>query len=140
MGKLIQLIGMLVFIDMMVYLFGTNLASFSLTSMIFLAIKYGSFEFLKNKFSIIFGIISSNLAVGIGVYLATWFGSGNRDTSTWNAVASSLLLNLSADFIVIYRTLSQVYPPLTYYLATIMFVPVIIIYFFILIEWVRGKD
>jgi len=134
------MIGMLIFLDMMVYLFSSDLSTFSLTSVIFYTIKEGNFDFIKNNLFNIFEIIVSNLVISSGVYFFSWSATGSRETATWNTLATVLLLNLSADFIVIYRYLMNVYPPLTYYLATLIMMPIILIYVFIILEWVRGKD
>ena len=141
MGKLVQLIGLLVFIDMIFFLFSSeDLASISLTSIIFLSIKYGSFEFIKDNLFKIFTSSGTSLLAAGGVYALSWLATGKRETATWVAIALTFLLNLTADFIVIYNYLAGIHRPLTYYLATILMVPIAIIYIFIALEWVRGKD
>ena len=141
MGKFIQLIILLIFIDMMFFLFsGDDLMSISFTSMIFLAIKNGSIDFIRDNLFNIFIVASSNLVVGAGVYATAWFTTGSRETATWITIATAFLLNLIADFVIIYNYLAGIHPPLTYYLATITMLPIAIIYVFIVLEWVRGKD
>jgi len=40
----------------------------------------------------------------------------------------------------IYKVLAGIHPPLTSYIALFLMTPFIILFVFIAIEWIRGKD
>lgn len=58
----------------------------------------------------------------------------------WSCVGVFFFVQLGADFVGVYNFLSQINPPLSKLMAIVLMVPIILIYSFICIEWIRAKD
>ena len=147
MGKLIYFILILVFVDMMFFVF-VNTDAVSINSVVFKSIgelsSTGDFNLIKNLLStqLLINILLS-LAVAIaaaGVILKFTGGSYNATDFVWASVASTYFIQLGYDFVHIYKVLAEIQPPLTSYLALFLIAPFAIIFVFIAIEWIRGKD
>jgi hypothetical protein len=147
MGKFIYFIAMIIFLDLMFFIF-INPESYSLTSVIWTSISalssgqgWGSIVaiLLDNIVSRL--LIIAGVAILAGVLLRFVGGSStNTETYIWTIIASEFLISIGADFVVVFRMLANVKPPLTTIFALILFLPIIIIFVFLLLEWIRGKD
>jgi len=147
MGKLIYFILILVFVDMMFFVF-VDTSAVSVNSVVFQSLKElsatGDFNLIKNLLStdLLINIITS-LAIAIaaaGVVLKFTGGTYQVSDFVWASVASTYFIQLGYDFIHIYKILSEINPPLTRYLALFLIAPFAILFVFIAIEWIRGKD
>lgn len=146
MGKVITMITILIFIDLLFLVTGqlcTAPDSCSFTSLIFEAIIKLKDGFNINIFTELIGDITNFasssvglwaiLAGAIGVTLGTLIT--RSDIFLFIPVATSLAL-ISSDFVVIFAELSKH----SIILATLVIAPLLITYFIIILDWVRGKD
>ena len=147
MGKFLYYIVMLVFLDLMFSIF-INPADVSLLSAIWTAISIlllgGSWSqltaILSNGLFIATTIASASIVI-TGIILSRVAGSGvNVETFIWTSIAITFMINLGADFIVVFRILESVHRPLSTILALIIMSPILIIFIFTVLEWVRNKD
>ena len=147
MGKLIYYIVFLLFADLMFFIF-INPTDYSLLSVIWTATSIlllgGSWSALTAVLSNTLFVITLSLSViaaaGVGIVLRVTGGTYNVETFIWASIGTTFMINLGADFIVIFKILSEVKPPLTTILALIMLAPMIIVFIFGILEWIRGKD
>ena len=136
MGKLINLIAILIFIDLLFIITGQlTINDASPSSLILQAIidpqTILSTDFFKTFF-VVAGV--SVLTVG-GAVLVGIINKAGIDILGF-ATATVLLTGLAGDYIVIWNILRVAIP----ILATLIFAPIIVIFIFVLVEWVRNKD
>ncbi len=145
MGKLITYLIALIFIDLLFIITGQvcGVDACSLGSIIFNALlNLGALNFTQffteligdflNLATSTTGILSL-LATGgviIGAFLAT------REITILFIPLALTLAVIAGDFIFIYTELFKFSP----ILATLIMSPIIIIYAFVIVEWLRGKD
>ncbi len=147
MGKFLYYIVLLVFTDLLFSIF-INPVDVSLLGAIWTAISIlifgGSWSQLSTVLTsglFIATTIASTAIVATGVVLSRVAGSGvNVETFIWTSIATAFMINLGADFIVIFRILESIHRPLSTILALIIMAPVITVFFFTVLEWVRNKD
>jgi len=84
-----------------------------------------------------FALTKGITVLGTGVQAG---GTVDVGTLVWMAVGTFFLLGIGMDFITIFSYLQGTFPPFSRILALLIFIPLSIIYSFVLLEWIRGKD
>lgn len=148
MGKMINLVSMLVFIDLFFLVTGQLCVEgvCSISSIVFGAILDPNTILDLGIFTFLIGTIQSLLSspTGIasllgGATVATVFVGSSifRGIDTILFITIGLTLaGLASDFIFLFVNLSQ----LNFVLAAMTILPIIIIYIFSIVEWMRLKD
>ena len=131
MGKLISFIIMLVVIDLLFLITG-QLTLDSPSSLIINVIQDPSTIVQTNFWTILItsiGLLAVTTAVIAGIV------TRSSDVVIFITMGTALALMIG-DFAVIYNHLASINRPF----ATIIMSPILLIFTFIIIEWVRGKD
>ncbi len=131
MGKLINYLTTLIFIDIVMIVTG-QFTPTSSTSIIINAIADPSSLTTSNFWAT---LITGLSLLAIGTAVVVGFVTRNSDVVIFIAMGGALAL-LIGDFVSIFNYLAG----LNYVLATIIFAPITILFALIIIEWVRGKD
>ena len=98
----------------------------------------GSIFWLMLGLMVIAFVITKGISVlGTGIQSG---GSVDIPTLIWMSLALFFYLSIGIDFISVFGTVQSISPPFSRILALIIFIPIGILYFFTLIEWIRGKD
>ena len=154
MGKLTYLILMLVMIDLMFFVFIDTPAA-SLNSAVFKSITVvaegGGWENVKSLFTFNWITIILSLATlavaAAGITLKFLGISSNTETYIWATVAGLFVYGMGADYLHIFKVLAGIAGPtaatsgpLRFYVALFLMLPIIILFIWTIIEWIRGKD
>lgn len=147
MGKFLYYVVILTFMNLMFFIF-LQPADMSLLGIIWsiifgIAGGGGWSELTASLSSGLFNLTTALAAVAsiAGIALATVTrGAINLETFIWTSIAVTFLINLGVDFIIIFRMLAIVKPPLTIILALIFTAPYAVLFVFTILEWIRGKD
>jgi len=134
MGKTMYFISIIIFIDLLfvVFLGGST----SLQSIIFNWITEPK-DFDTNFVSLALRSLFTTLAIGATAAIVVSTISGAKtDTVLFAGFAAGTLYNVGKDFYGLYDIISLESTTL----ATILILPFIIMFAFITIEWLRGKD
>lgn len=132
MGKLINLIMILVFIDMMLLL--TGQLGVNSPSSIFFQFILDPTNITSTQFYSIFITIGVISLIGTGGVIVGSFISATNVLAF--GAMSAVLAGLVGDFSTVYTRLYQESP----ILATIIMVPIIVTFIMTVTEWLRGKD
>ncbi len=137
MGKLANFIVILVFIDLLL-LFTGQLSTESTTSLIMGAILDTSLIKTSQFWLQLIGIEGGNfglkaLGVGVAVFIGTAITKAESILFIPLALALSLLVG---DFLTIFTMAKSLNP----ILASLIVTPIIILFSFTILEWLRGKD
>ena len=145
MGKLIQFVTLLIFMDLFLIATGQicssgagcSLGSILLNSLLNIE-NATALSFFTDLIGDITNLFSSGtgiaaLILGAGVLIGSLFNPG--DIRFFLPVTLSLAL-LTADFVFI----AAYFISLNAVLGTIIFAPIILIYILTIVEWLRGKD
>lgn len=84
--------------------------------------------------------IAAAVAAGTGAISFLARGSINITDLAWVVVGVFFFFNIGLDWFAIYNYISLIHPPFTKILGILFLVPLGVIYFFIAVEWMRGKD
>lgn len=139
MGKMILLISILIFVDMIFLIgFPGTLQSHSiLAQLIQNPTDINASTFLPSLLSTIASVI---VGAGIASGLSYLAGGGRLSLSAelvfFYGIASGLFFTLIQDYIAIYSLVSLSSKTV----ASLLMIPFIIIFGFIIIEWLKGKD
>lgn len=136
MGKLINLIAILIFIDLLFIITGQLTINDTNPSSLILKAIIDPQTILSTDFFKTFFVVAgvSVLTIG-GAVLVGIINKAGIDILGF-ATATVLLTGLAGDYITIWNILRAANP----ILATLIFAPIIVIFIFVLVEWVRGKD
>lgn len=142
MGKMIQMVSLIVMIDM--FFLVTGQLTGTLTSLIFESLlqigQVSASEFFTNLIGNASNLTGSTVgllsllsagAVVIGAFLAT------REIQLLFIPMTGTLAFFAMDFVSIYNNNLRTANPV---LAVMIMAPIILIYFMVAVEWLRGKD
>ncbi|KKM62199.1 hypothetical protein LCGC14_1524070 [marine sediment metagenome] len=136
MGKMINLIIILVFIDLLFIVTGQlSIAETNPSSLILQAILDPQTILSTQFFTLFFRVAGLATILTTGAVLVGIINKAGIDIIGF-ASATVLLTGLAGDYITIWNLLRAQNPVL----ATLIFAPIILMFIFILVEWVRGKD
>ena len=136
MGKMINLIIILVFIDLLFIVTGQlSIAETNPSSLILQAILDPQTILSTQFFALFFSVAGLATILTTGAVLVGIINKAGIDIIGF-ASATVLLTGLAGDYITIWNLLRAQNPVL----ATLIFAPIILMFIFILVEWVRGKD
>lgn len=134
MGKLVNYITILIFIDLLFLVTG-QLSLSSPTSVILNGIQDPSILLTTNLWTLLFvGVASLGALVATATVIAG-IATRNSDIVIFFAMASTLAL-IVPDFILIYNHLASINKPL----AILIMSPVVTLFALTVVEWARGKD
>jgi hypothetical protein len=140
MGKIFNYLAILIFVDLVFIVTAQNISSLSsiiinsllnienITSMGFFSELIGDVSSLFNSGTGIASLLVT-AAVGVGFFFSS------SDTKFFVPIALSLAL-IAGDMVVILVYLIS----LNLILGMFLFAPLIILYYFCVVEWLRGKD
>lgn len=127
------MISTIVFVDLLFITFWGG--SGSLQS-IFVSWITNPTAFDSNFITIVIKSAFDSIIIGASAVVATFFSGAKTDTVLFAAFASTTLYNIGKDYLTMYQQVSIVSPVL----ATIFIVPFMIMFAFIVMEWLKNKD
>ncbi len=133
MGKMINMITIVIFVDMLFLAFWGG--STSLESIIWNWLV-DPVDFNTNLVTVALTSLFSTIAAGALTAVVVALSGAKTDTVLFASFASAVILNIGKDYLFMFQQISQV----NTLLATILIIPFLITFSFITIEWLRGKD
>lgn len=133
MGKMIAMISTILFVDLIFITFWGG--STSLQS-IFVSWITDPAAFNSNFVAITIEAAFSSIIIGASAVVATFFSGAKTDTVLFAAFASTTLYNIGKDYLTMWQIISLINP----ILATIIIMPFMIMFAFIVVEWLKNKD
>jgi hypothetical protein len=136
MGKLINLLVMLIFIDLFFIITGQLIVDETNPSSLILGAIIDPKTILSSDFFKTFFLVAGIASIlTVGAVVTGIINKAGIDIIGF-ASATVLLTGLSGDYLTIFGILKEASP----ILATLVFGPIIITFIIVLVEWVRGKD
>lgn len=133
MGKMIKMITIVIFVDMLFLTFWGG--STSLESIIWNWLV-DPVNFNTNLVTLALKSLFSTIAAGALTAVVVALSGAKTDTVLFAAFASAVILNIGKDYLFMFQEIAAV----NTIIATILIVPLLIIFSFVTIEWLRGKD
>lgn len=128
-----QMISTIIFVDILFITFwGTTT---SLQSIIFNWIL-DPVNFDSNLVTIAFNSLFSTIAAGALTAVVVALSGAKTDTVLFAGFASGVLYNIGKDYLFMFQEIAKI----NTILATLFMVPFLIMFAFIVVEWLRGKD
>jgi len=134
MGKLINFITILIFIDLLFLVTG-QLTLDSPTSVILNGLQDPSILLTTNLWTLVFVGVASLSALAVTSVVIAGIATRNSDIVIFFAMAGTFAL-LVPDFILIYNHLASINQPL----AILIMSPIVTLFALVVLEWARGKD
>ena len=131
MGKLVTLITMLIFIDILFVM--TGQLALSSSSSVIITAMFSPADIMETNFWAL--VITSLVSLGAVAGIVAGLVTRNSDIAIFFAMAGTLAL-LVMDYVAIYRYLFA----LNNLLALIVLGPIVVIFSMVILEWARGKD
>ncbi len=133
MGKMVTMISTIIFVDILFILFwGT---STSLTSILFNWIVDPT-NFDGNLVTLAFFSLFSTIAAGALTAVVVALSGAKTDTVLFASFASGVLYNVGKDYLFMFQELTNI----NVQIANVFMIPFIVMFSWISIEWLRGKD
>lgn len=133
MGKMIKMISFIIFVDILFITLWPG--STSLQGIIFNWVSNPT-AFNTNFVTLVFQSLVGTIAVGALTAVVVALSGAKTDTVLFASFAGGTLYNIGKDFLFMFQEVSKV----SAIFATLLIVPFIIMFAFITIEWLRGKD
>lgn len=130
---MIAMISTILFVDLIFITFWGG--STSLQS-IFVSWITDPAAFNSNFVAITIEAAFSSIIIGASAVVATFFSGAKTDTVLFAAFASTTLYNIGKDYLTMWQIISLINP----ILATIIIMPFMIMFAFIVVEWLKNKD
>lgn len=131
MGKTMNMIGILVFVDILFLIFWGG--SSSLQSIVMSAL----IDNTNYNGSLLAIALTQTLLVSlIGFAVVAIIGSTKTDTILFATFGLGTLFNLGKDFIFMFQEIKSI----NLIVATLFLIPITVMYMWIIVEWIRGKD
>jgi len=136
MGKMINFLVILIFIDLLFIVTGQLVITETNPSSLILQAILDPETILSTQFFATFFTVAGVASIlTVGAVVTGIINKAGIDIIGF-ASATVLLTGLAGDYITIFNLL-RVQNPI---LATLLFGPIIVLFIFVLVEWVRGKD
>jgi len=133
MGKMMAMISTIVFVDILFILFWGTTGS--LNSIIINWIV-DPVNFDGNFVTLALAALFQTIAAGAIAAVVVALSGAKTDTVLFAVFASGTLYNIGKDYLFMFQELSKI----NTIVATILMVPFIIMFAFIVVEWLRAKD
>ena len=136
MGKLINFITILIFIDLLFIITGQLVITETNPSSLILQAILNPETILSTQFFATFFTVAGIASIlTVGAVVTGIINKAGIDIIGF-ASATVLLTGLAGDYLSIWGILREANPVL----ATLVFGPIIVLFIMVLVEWVRGKD